>query len=97
MAEDVAKIVLDVVKKECSNSTCSYKAGDSQKLQDRLTDRLMQKLKHRLADGNEVRVLEKRVELLEKTLRACLRGSSAGIALHPEVVSEIKKALTKKS
>lgn len=94
MADSAGKLVLEVVKKNCQNMTCSYRAGDSGKSQAVLVERIDQKLKHRVADGNDVRTLEARVAELEKVLKQCLQS-----AISRKSVSEqeaIKKVLLRK-
>lgn len=91
MADTAGKLVVDVLKKDCKSLTCYYRAGDSGKALNSLTDKLDQKLKHRVADGNEVRALEARVAELEKALKSCLAS-----AIHRKHLAEqdlIKKAL----
>lgn len=77
MADSAGKLTLNVVKKECPNLTCGYKAGDSQKLQDRVVTRIDQKLKHRVSDGSEVRKLEEKLQSQERVLKACLASAIA--------------------
>lgn len=67
MAEPVSKIVLNVIKHDCAMNSCPYRYGDGQ-FQKRLDEKLAKKLKHRVADGNQVRALEKQVAELKKEL-----------------------------
>lgn len=94
MADTVGKLVLEVLKKDCGAYTCPYRAGDSQVKQDQFSTRIDEKLKHRVADGNEVRALEKRVDVLEKALRNCLALASS--RKKTAEVEMIKQALNKK-
>lgn len=67
MAEPVSKLVLDVLKHDCSMHSCPYKYGDETSLK-RLGKKLEDKLKHRVSDGNEVRNLGKKIKQLEGQL-----------------------------
>lgn len=90
-ADTAGKVGLLVVKKECTNLTCCFRAGDSQKAQDRLVSRMDQRLKHRVSDGAEVRKLEARIEILERALKTCLPSA---VARKDQVeVDRIKTAL----
>lgn len=93
-ADTAGKVALNVIKKECKNLTCCFQAGDSAALQQRVVERIDQKLKHRVSDGTEVRHLEVRLQALEKILKGCL---SAAIARkdQPEI-DRIKAALNGK-
>lgn len=64
MAEPVSKLVLAVVRQDCCLASCPYRYGDDHDSK-RLEEKVEKKLKHRVADGNEVRALEKRVKELE--------------------------------
>ena len=64
MAESVGKLALKVVAKDCSVASCPYRYGD-QSYSKRAEERIEKQLKHRVADGNEVKELEKRVKDLE--------------------------------
>lgn len=72
MAEKPSTLVLDVIKKDCPNKTCPYRYGDGAN-EARLDGKLEKKLKHRLADGNEVRALELKIAQLEKELAEARR------------------------
>lgn len=67
MAEPANKIVLDIVKSDCSSVTCPYRYGDESRSK-KLLEKVEKKLKYRVADGNEVRNLKKRVGELEAAL-----------------------------
>lgn len=76
-ADTAGKVALNVIKKECKNLTCCFQAGDSTALQQRVVERIDQKLKHRVSDGAEVRGLEAKVHNLEKALTLCLVAAVA--------------------
>jgi hypothetical protein len=67
MAEPANKLVLEVVKNDCSSVTCPYRYGDDSHSK-RFLEKIDRKLKYRVADGNEVRDLKKRVGELEVAL-----------------------------
>ena len=67
MAEPVHKLVVLTVKQDCQMHSCPYRYGDKES-ETRLTEKLEKKLKHRVADGNDVRKLEAKVKELEKKL-----------------------------
>lgn len=98
MADSAGKLVVEVLKKDCSSLTCPYRAGDSQRVQDKLLDKLDQKLKHRVADGNEVRILEARIELLETAIKKCLIRAHSGMPTTKaqDMAEHLKKALNPK-
>lgn len=64
MADSVAKIVVDILRKDCSDSLCPYKLQNERDFK-RLEEKLAKALKHRVADGNEVRKLEKQLTELK--------------------------------
>lgn len=64
MAEPANKIVLATVQSDCISNSCPYRYGD-QSYNERLLSKLEKKLKYRVADGNEVRALKRRVDELE--------------------------------
>ncbi len=95
MATPVGKMVLEVLKKDCKHPTCCYRAGNSDKAQDSFAERVNQKLKFRVADGNDVRVLEERVAELEKLVKnVCL--PSAVQRKNQAEQDAIKKVLERK-
>lgn len=67
MAEPVNKIILSVVQNDCSSLSCPYRYGDESH-NKRFLEKVDRKLKYRVADGNEVRKLKKRVGELEAVL-----------------------------
>ncbi len=93
MADSPGKIAAEVVTKNCPSQTCPYRFGDGDKDVKKLGERLEQKFKHRVADGNEVRVLEGRVASLEKALKTCLAKASSGATLSKAELEELKKVL----
>jgi hypothetical protein len=93
MADPVGVVVADVVIKHCTSHTCPYRYGDSESIKKKLSERLTQKVKHRLADGNEVRVLETRIAVLEKALKSCLTKATSGTVFTKSDLDELKKVL----
>jgi uncharacterized protein with gpF-like domain len=93
MAEPVQKIVLNTIMDHCPNVTCPYRAGEETN-RKQLEEKIAKKLKHRVADGNEVRALEKRVDKLEKVLRSLLKS---GAKLSKTDVENINNALKEKN
>lgn len=75
--DTASKIVLNIIKKECTSLTCCFRAGDSAKIQSKVIERIDQKLKHRVSDGAEVRGLESKIHNLEKALTLCLAAAVA--------------------
>lgn len=71
MAEPVNKIILAVVQDDCSSLSCPYRYGDESHSK-RFLEKVDRKLKYRVADGNEVRVLKRRVGELEAVLSQIL-------------------------
>lgn len=94
MAESVGRLVLNIVKKDCSASSCPYRYGDS--AASSLPGKVDEKLKHRMADGNEVRVLERRVRELESAAQRALDASAKGRKLNPQEISHLRDVLKKK-
>lgn len=93
MAEPANKLALDVVKSDCSSVTCPYRYGDESHSK-RFLEKIDRKLKYRVADGNEVRDLKKRVGELEAALsRATEIGEKR--KLNPQEVLRYKTILTK--
>lgn len=93
MAETVGDIAAAVVAKTCSANECPYRYGDSAAVNKRLGERLAQKIKHRISDGNEVRALENRVAALEKVLKASLVKATSGATFTKQNLEDIKKVL----
>src|SRR5512139_161607 len=93
MADPVETVVTEIVAKCCSATECPYRYGDSSGLKKKLGERLLQKIKHRLADGNEVRKLERRIEDLEKVLKMCLVKATLNTTFTVREVGELKKVL----
>lgn len=93
MADPVEAIVTEVVAKCCTATECPYRYGDSGTIKKKLGERLLQKIKHRLADGNEVRKLERRIEDLEKVLKMCLGKATSNTTFTVKEVGELKKVL----
>lgn len=93
MAEPVGSVAADTVAKVCTAHECPYRYGDAETIKKKLGERLTQKLKHRLADGNDVRALETRVANLEKVLKMCLSKASAGASFTKSDLEDMKKAL----
>ncbi len=76
-ADTAGKVALNVIKKECTSLTCCWRAGDADKLQQKVVERIDQKLRHRVADGAEVRQLENKIQIMEKILKGCLTSAIA--------------------
>jgi hypothetical protein len=95
MADTAGKLALDVLLKDCRAYSCPYRAGDSQKARNSLVEILDHKLKHRVADGNEVRILEARVKSLETALRNIL--AQAINKKDKGLINTAKMALVKKT
>lgn len=92
MAEPASKIVLDIVMEDCPIA-CPYRYGDGDENRQRLKDKIAKKLKHRVADGNEVRVLERRVKELETITTRILEVSEKGRKLNSQEISQLKRIL----
>ncbi len=72
MADSVGKLVLDVIKDNCEAASCPYRYGDN----DSLPGLIDKKLKHRVSDGNELRVMKRRVKKLESAVNMALSASN---------------------
>lgn len=94
MAEPASKLVLDIVQADCT-APCPYRHGDNVESK-RLSKKIDAKLKHRVADGNEVRVLEKRVKELESAVKRALEAAEKGRRLNAQEVSHLQNALQKR-
>jgi hypothetical protein len=95
MADPVGKLVLAVVTDDCPASSCPYRYGDGAG-NKKLLDKVEKKLKHRVADGNEVRVLERRVKELEAASKRALDAAEKGRKLNPQEVAHLRNVLQKK-
>ena len=94
MSTPVEQIILDTLRSDCTGS-CPYKYGDGDQHRERLAAKLGQKLKHRVADGNEVRVLEKRVQELERVVKdTVMSARSVGVTLRD--INQLEHILNKK-
>ncbi len=93
MADDIGSVATNAVAKVCPAHECPYRYGSAEDIKKRLAERLTQKIKHRLADGNEVRRLERRVEDLEKVLKMCLTKATSNMTFTTKELGEIKKVL----
>lgn len=67
MAEPASELVLGIVKSDCSSVTCPYRYGDQSKSK-KFLEKIERKLRYRVADGNDVRDLKKRIGELETAL-----------------------------
>lgn len=95
MAEPANKIVLATVKDDCSSNSCPYRYGDESHSK-RFLEKIDKKLKYRLADGNEVRMLRKRVVELEVALSRFLEVAEKR-KLNPQELSRVKAVLKGKT
>jgi hypothetical protein len=95
MADPVGKLVLEVVTSDCPASSCPYRYGDGA-AEKQLLVKIDKKLKHRVADGNEVRVLERRVRELEAAAKRALDAADKGRKLNPQEVTHLRNTLQKK-
>ncbi len=96
MADPSGKIVLNIVRKDCPSVSCPYRYGDGVNVA-RLGEKISEKLKHRVADGNEVRALERRVAVLESTCTRVLEAADKGRKLNAQEIALLKNTLQKKS
>lgn len=92
MAEPVGKLVLNVIKDDCSADSCPYRYGDGA---TSLMELVNKKLKHRVSDGNEVRALGRRVKELEAAVTRALEASDKNRKLNQQEIEHLKNALKK--
>lgn len=94
MAEPASKLVLDILQADCT-APCPYRQGDGVNSR-RLSSKIEQKLKHRVADGNEVRALERRVKEMDAAIRRALEAAEKGRKLNPQEIAHLKRVQSPK-
>lgn len=95
MAESAHKLVIDIVQADCAAPSCPYRSGDGVASR-RLLKKIESKLKHRVADGNEVRALEKRIKELEGAVKRALEATEKGRRLNAQEVTHLQNTLQKR-
>jgi hypothetical protein len=93
MAESAGKLVLNIIKKSCSATSCPYRYGDGA---GNLPNQVDEKLKYRVADGNEVRALKRRLKELEAAVQRALDAAEKNRKMNVEEISHLKGVLQKK-
>lgn len=94
MADPASKLILDIVQDDCT-APCPYRQGDGVNSR-RLSKRIAAKLRHRVADGNEVRALEKKVKILEAAAKRALEAAEKGRRLNADEITHLQNALQKR-
>ena len=89
MAEPADKLILNIIQEDCT-APCPYRQGDGVNSR-RLSEKIAKKLKHRVADGNEVRVLERRVKELETVVERIIEAAEKGRKLNPQEIAHLKR------
>lgn len=90
MAEPASDLVLNILVEDCPSAVCPYRQGDGVNSR-RLSDKVAKKLKHRVADGNEVRALERRVRELETEINRVVEAADKGRKLNPQEIARLKR------
>ena len=93
MSKSVEQIVLETIQKDCTGY-CSYRYGDGEEHRARLGAKLVEKLKHRVADGNDVRLLTKRIELLEKALGFAIKKMENKVPALAQEITYLRNTLS---
>lgn len=96
MAEPAGVLVLGVLKQDCSVASCPYKYGDDS-YGKKIAQKIEQKLKHRVADGNEVRALEKRVKELELGISRVAEWADKGKKLNQHDLAYLRSLIERKT
>lgn len=94
MAESASKLVLDIIAIDCT-APCPYRGGDGVNSR-RVSKKIDAKLKHRVSDGNEVRVMEKRIKDLEKVAKRVLEAAEKGRRLNAQEILHLQNVLQKR-
>lgn len=93
MAEPASKLILDIIQIDCT-APCPYRHGDGVESR-RLLKKIDAKLKHRVADGNDVRALERRVKELEAVVKRALDAAEKGRRLNTQEIAHLQNTLQK--
>lgn len=95
MVDSAGKLVLDVIKRDCTTSSCPYTHGD-RVAAIRVTPKLDKKLIHRVSDGNEVRKLDEKLKIFEVEILRIINSIEYKRPLGITDVERLKKLLRSK-